>query len=128
MNGVTFQSNVTMVEKQMLGNMEAAAAELEKESVEWVQEQMLYGYHDRHGMDGHTEIYDTGVLIDTLKAEVKKDSQNTYTVSVGSPQKYAVYVHNGTHKLKARPFIRDALTKNTAKIRAITERNLKNGF
>ena len=52
---------------------------MKDESIEWVQEQMLYGYHDPHGPDGHTEIYDTGYMAEkSLKSEVKRDSQNAY--------------------------------------------------
>ena len=88
----------------------------------------MYGYHEPHGEDGHTEIYDTGKLIDTLDGEVKKASQNTYEVTVGSPQDYAVYVHQGTLKLHGRPFIRDGLEGNQDKIKEIFEKNAKKGF
>lgn len=94
--------------------------------IEWVQNQMLYGYHDPHGKDGHTEIYDTGFMSEkSLRASAKRDSQNTYTISAGSTAPYAGYVHNGTHKLKARPFLVDALEKNNDKAKAIYEKHLK---
>ena len=127
-NNVVFQSNLVMVQRQALQNFASAAKELESESVEWVQEQMLYGYHTPHGADGHTEIYDTGALIDSLKGKVTRDSQNTFTVTVGTDKDYAEFVHNGTYKLGARPFISDGLQKNRNKIESIIAKHAKEGF
>ena len=125
---VSFKSNLSVVTRQILGNLDDAGAQLAADAVEWIQEQMLYGYHDPHGPDGHTEIYDTGALIESIAAEVKKDSQNVLTVTAGAPQHYAKYVHQGTYKLKARPFIRDALEKNRGKVEQVAADNLKKGF
>jgi hypothetical protein len=72
---------------------------------------MLYGYKDPHGKDGHTEIVETGKLFDSIKGEVKRVSQNAYTVTIGTDVKYAIYVHNGTYKLKARRFITDGIMR-----------------
>ena len=128
MKNVKFESHLDQVVKQIDSNFQAMAEEMKAEAIEWVQEKMLYGYHEPHGEDGHTEIYDTGKLIDTLDGEVKKASQNAYEVTVGSPQPYAVYVHNGTYKLHGRPFIRDGLEGNQDKIKEIFENNAKKGF
>lgn len=117
LTNVKFTSNRTVITNQVLDNLKDAADAIKEEAIEWVQEQMLYGYKDPHGKDGHTEIYDTGYLSEkSLSANVKRDSQNAYTVTVGSDAKYAVHVHEGTRHLKGRPFIRDALEKNEAKI------------
>ena len=116
---VEFKSNVTQVLKQAGTTSQKVMNDLANKEVEWVQEQILYGYHDPHGADGHTEIVDTGKLFDGIQAEVTRDSQNTYTTTVGSDRKYAVYVHNGTYKLKARRFITDTLQKRQGEIRAI---------
>ena len=103
-----------------------AMDEMKTESIGWVQEQMLYGYSDPHGKDGHTEIYDTGYMAEqSLHADAKRDSQNTFTVSVGSDAPYAGYVHNGTHKLKGRPFLTDALEKNRGKSEQIYQKHLQ---
>lgn len=123
---VKFISHKTAVLNRLDSCIYFAMAEMKEESIEWVQEQMLYGYHDPHGPDGHTEIYDTGYMAEkSLKSEVKRDSQNAYTISVGSDAPYAVFVHNGTHKLKGRPFLVDALEKNNDKAKAIYEKHLK---
>lgn len=126
LDGVTIVSHRTVVNNKLNNCILDAMKEMEKESIEWVQEQMLYGYHDPHGKDGHTEIYDTGFMAEqSLRSEAKRDSQNAYTLSVGSTASYAKYVHNGTHKLKARPFLTDALEKNKGKQKEIYEKHLK---
>lgn len=122
---VKLVSHRTAVMSRLETCIYSAMEEMEKESIEWVQDQILYGYHEPHGKDGHTEIYDTGYLAEqSLQSEAKRDSQNTYTVSVGSTAPYAVYVHNGTHKLKGRPFLTDALEKNQDKMTAIYVKHL----
>ena len=113
---VIFKSNANVILKQVDAASEDAINQTKEIMVEAVQWQILYGYKDRHGKDGHTEIVDTGALYDSIKGEVKRDSQNTYTATVKSDRPYAVYVHEGTRKLKARRFMRDALEKNQKKI------------
>ena len=128
MASVEFHSNLTMIQDRMARNFKATADDLSEKAVEWTQYQILYGYKDRHGPDGHTEIVDTGELFDSIKATAKRNSQNAYTVDVGTDKSYAVYVHDGTYKLKGRPFIRDALEKNKDKIQQIVADHAKDGF
>ena len=132
MNNIKLISHRTIVTQKVDNCIKAAQKEMAEAAVEWVQEQMLYGYSDPHGSDGHTEIWwpdhdpSKGPhMADSIQAEVKRDSQNAYTVSVGSDKDYAKYVHNGTHKLKARPFLTDALEKNQDKQKAIYMKYLK---
>lgn len=128
MAGYTFKDNSVEVFRRMRRAMDGAANQLEGELVEAVQEKILYGYNDPHGDDGHTEIVDTGRLFDSISAEVKRDSQNTVTVNVGSTgdTPYAIFVHNGTRKLKGRPFITDALQEMRRRIREVLEDKLTN--
>lgn len=128
MAGYTFKDNSVEVFRRMRSAMDGAANQLEGELVEAVQEKILYGYNDPHGDDGHTEIVDTGRLFDSISAEVKRDSQNTVTVNVGSTgdTPYAIFVHNGTRKLKGRPFITDALQEMRRRIREVLEDKLTN--
>lgn len=129
MANYTFKDNSVEVLRRMDGAMSSAADDIKEMLVEAVQEKILYGYHDPHGKDGHTEIVDTGRLFDSIQADVKRDSQNTYTVTVGSTgdTPYSIFVHQGTRKLKGRPFIRDAMEESRPKIRKILERNIENG-
>ena len=108
----TFKSNVEAVKAAVKGKLDEAFDAVKDASVEWVHDQMLHGYHDPHGPDGHTEIYDTGALYDSIKAEVTTKALVMHKAEVGSNKDYAVFVHNGTRKLRGRPFIRDALEKN----------------
>lgn len=124
----TFVDNSTAVLRKMANATDRAARETEDALVEAVQEKILYGYHEPHGKDGHTEIVDTGRLFDSIDAEVKRVSQNTVDIRVGATgdTPYAVYVHNGTRKLKGRPFIRDGVEASQDKIRETMEQNYKN--
>jgi HK97 gp10 family phage protein len=106
---VTFKSNLDLVLRQLHANTEEAAAKAGEIAVESVQMKMLYGYKDVHGNPPHTEIVDTGRLFDSITAEVRKVSQNVVDVQVGTDVPYAPYVHDGTRKLKGRPFITDGL-------------------
>lgn len=124
----TFVDNSAAVLRRMITATDSAAAELADDLVEAVQEKILYGYHDPHGADGHTEIVDTGRLFDSIEAEVKRVSQNTADIRVGATGEtpYAVFVHNGTRKLKGRPFIRDGVQGQKEHIKYVLTKNYKN--
>ena len=139
----TFVDNSAAVLRRMITATDSAAAELaanilEKgcpETQDDAQEisqvvigKILYGYHDPHGADGHTEIVDTGRLFDSIEAEVKRVSQNTADIRVGATGEtpYAVFVHNGTRKLKGRPFIRDGVQGQKEHIKYVLTKNYKN--
>lgn len=121
-----FKDNSDLIIGKFFKATEEAVEDAKLVAVEAVQEQMLYGYKDRHGKDGHTEIVDTGALFDSLEGKIVRVSQNAYTISVGSPLKYAKFVHNGTSKLKARPFIRDGLMKKRKEIEQAMKAPYKN--
>ena len=119
-------SHRTAVLSRLDSCINSAMREMEKEAVDWVQEQMLFGYHDPHGKDGHTEIYQSGYMSEkSIKAKAQRDSQNTYTLSVGTDAPYGPYVHYGTIKLKGRPFLDDGLAKNVDKQKQIYLKHLK---
>ena len=125
-----FKSELVMTRSELARALKAASAELEEEAVEWVQYKMLYGYHDPHGEDRHTEIYDTyresGIhMIDDIHANTQRNSQDSYSVMVGTNKEYAVFVHNGTTKLKGRPFLRDALNDHIDDIERIIRKYLE---
>ena len=124
----TFVDNSAEVLSKLRGAIDGVAEQLKVDLVEGVQEKMLYGYNDPHGRDGHTEIVDTGRLFDSIQAEVKRVSQNTVDINVGATGEtnYAVYVHEGTHKLKGRPFITDGVQGKREHIRATLENGLRN--
>ena len=106
-----FKDNTELVLNALASATKEGAQKMADCAVESVQYQILYGYKDPHGKDGHTEIVDTGALFDSIKGDVKRQSQNLYTITVGTDRPYAVYVHNGTRYLKARRFITDGINR-----------------
>lgn len=106
-----FKDNTDIILEGIENATKKSIKKMAKIGVDSVQYQMLYGYNDPHGKDGHTEIVDTEKLFDSIKGKAQQVSQNAYTVIVGTNVKYAVYVHNGTYKLKARRFITDGIMR-----------------
>lgn len=125
---VRFQDNSAIVLRQIGTNSQRAMQNAGERLVESVQEKMLYGYKDLHGNPPHTEIVDTGALFDSIEAIVKRDSQNAFSVSVGTDIPYAGYVHNGTSKLKGRPFITDGAMAVQEELKEILATDLSAGF
>ena len=125
-NNYVFKDNTELVLSAIAAATKEGAKKMADCAVESVQYQILYGYKDPHGKDGHTEIVDTGALFDSIKGDVKRQSQNLYTVTVGTDRPYAVYVHNGTRYLKARRFITDGINRARGDMEDILREEMKN--
>lgn len=125
---VTYRDNSDIILRQMGGNIGDAARALGETAKEAIQTKMLYGYKDVHGNPPHTEILETGALFDSVDANVKRVSQNGFTVDAGAGTRYAKYVHDGTRKLKGRPFVTDGLTEATPEIERTIVTALRKGF
>ena len=121
-----FKDNTELVLNALASATKEGAQKMADCAVESVQYQILYGYKDPHGKDGHTEIVDTGALFDSIKGDVKRQSQNLYTITVGTDRPYAVYVHNGTRYLKARRFITDGINRVRGDMEDILRNEMKN--
>ena len=121
-----FKDNTELILNALASATAEGAQKMADTAVESVQYQILYGYKDPHGEDGHTEIVDTGALFDSIKGDVKRQSQNLYTITVGTDRKYAVYVHNGTRYLKARRFITDGINRAREDMEDILRDEMKN--
>ena len=121
-----FKDNTELVLNALASATKEGAQKMADCAVESVQYQILYGYKDPHGDDGHTEIVDTGALFDSIKGDVKRQSQNLYTITVGTDRPYAVYVHNGTRYLKARRFITDGINRARGDMEDILRDEMKN--
>lgn len=67
---------------------------------------------------------DTGRLRNSITHTI--DGGDSKAV-IGTNVEYARYVHNGTSRSKAQPFLTDAATRNTGKYRRIAEKMLENG-
>lgn len=125
-NNYVFKDNTELVLNALASATKEGAQKMADCAVDSVQYQILYGYKDPHGKDGHTEIVDTGALFDSIKGDVKRQSQNLYTITVGTDRKYAVYVHNGTRYLKARRFITDGINRAREDMEDIFRAEMKN--
>ena len=125
-NNYVFKDNTELVLNAIASATKEGAQKMADTAVESVQYQILYGYKDPHGKDGHTEIVDTGALFDSIKGDVKRQSQNLYTITVGTDRPYAVYVHNGTRYLKARRFITDGINRARGDMEDIFRDEMKN--
>ena len=125
-NNYVFKDNTELVLNALASATKEGAQKMADCAVESVQYQILYGYKDPHGKDGHTEIVDTGALFDSIKGDVKRQSQNLYTITVGTDRDYAVYVHNGTRYLKARRFITDGINRARGDMEDILRDEMKN--
>ena len=121
-----FKDNTELILNALASATAEGAQKMADTAVESVQYQILYGYKDPHGEDGHTEIVDTGALFDSIKGDVKRQSQNLYTITVGTDLDYAVYVHNGTRYLKARRFITDGINRARGDMEDILRDEMKN--
>lgn len=126
-NNFTVQDNTDIILSKIKAATQEGMRKAAKIAVDSVQYQILYGYKDPHGADGHTEIVDTGELFDSIEGEVKRVSQNAYTLVVGTNKKYAGFVHNGTRKLKARRFITDGVLRVKDEIPKAIKSSLQNG-
>ena len=125
-NNYVFKDNTELVLNALASATAEGAQKMADTAVESVQYQILYGYKDPHGEDGHTEIVDTGALFDSIKGDVKRQSQNLYTITVGTDRPYAVYVHNGTRYLKARRFITDGINRARGDMEDILRDEMEN--
>lgn len=125
-NNYVFKDNTELVLNALHSATKEGAQKMADCAVDSVQYQILYGYKDPHGDDGHTEIVDTGALFDSIKGDVKRQSQNLYTITVGTDRPYAVYVHNGTRYLKARRFITDGINRARGDMEDILRDEMKN--
>ena len=125
-NNYVFKDNTELVLNALASATKEGAQKMADCAVDSVQYQILYGYKDPHGKDGHTEIVDTGALFDSIKGDVRRQSQNLYTITVGTDRPYAVYVHNGTRYLKARRFITDGINRARGDMEDILRDEMKN--
>lgn len=125
---VRFEDHSTEVIRRVQGNLKKAAIDVGDIARDAVQEKMLWGYHDVHGNPPHTEIVDTGRLFDSIEGQVKAVNANVYQTSVGTDVPYAEYVHEGTYKLKGRPFITDGIMESREEIQSAIREALRRGM
>ena len=120
MANFVFHDHSDIVMRQMNANSDDTMSAVAEKLVESVQKAMLYKYKKMP--------VDTGRLYDSIEAEKKRTSSNSFTVQVGSAVKYAGYVHEGTRKMAGRPYIRDGVMDAQDDLRSIMQNGLSKGF
>ena len=65
-----------------------------------------------------------GALRDSIDHNVVDDKE-VYIGSTLISEDYPIYVHEGTYKMAAQPYIRDGVMNNLLALRAIAQRNYK---
>jgi HK97 gp10 family phage protein len=71
-------------------------------------------------------IRQTGDLMRDVNHEVEASGKDT--VDVGNSLKYAPFVHEGTRRMKGRPYIKDGITGGKGKLEDVATREMKKGF
>lgn len=66
---------------------------------------------------------DTGRLRNSITHSILQDEK---VAVIGTNVEYARYVHNGTRRQKAQPFLTDAVAQNADKYRRIFEAGMRN--
>ena len=116
---VVFIDNSKEVLKQMNDNADRALNAVGIKAVNLILWQMRQGYG--------RPIRQTGDLQRDVSFAVHPDEK---AVDVGNTLEYAPFVHDGTRKMQARPYISDALTsrENQRTVMRVYEQYLKRGF
>ncbi len=102
---------------QLNANAPAFLQAMGIEAVKCVNQQMESGYGK--------PIWQTGDLMRDVSYQVNA-SENT--VTIGNTLEYARYVHDGTSKMAARPYLRDAIIRNQARILEVGRELLRQGL
>lgn len=116
---IRMEDNSGDVISQMEKNVLAALTAMGEESVGMIVRMMNTGYG--------RPIWRTGNL---MREEHYKVRASDHAVDVGTPMEYAPFVHDGTSKMPARPYITDTLTSsdNLEALKEIAQDALSQGF
>lgn len=70
-------------------------------------------------------IFDTGTLIRSITFDVDLQAKKVF---IGTNIDYSIFVHNGTSRMRARPFLLDAVTENVNVWKEIIAEKLGQGW
>ena len=115
---VRITDNSDRVRSQMRGNVKKALTAMGVEAVHLIVNKMQAGYGK--------PIRQTGDLMRDVSYEVDRSGENT--VDVGNTLEYGKYVHDGTYKMRGRPYIRDALNEGGTALLNVAANALRDGF
>jgi len=113
--GYTLKDNSKEVLKQFEHNIPRALTAIGEAAVEVTTDYMKKRYY--------RPIYLTGDLIRDVNYKVHERS-----VDIGNSLNYANWVHNGTMKMAARPYLKDAILENRKIWEEVSSENLSKGF
>lgn len=116
-SGVKFTDNSKAVKDQMSGNIGRALTAMGLKGVELTTGKMKSGYG--------APIWETGDLSRSITSEPHPEKKS---VDIGSNLDYASWVHDGTRRMKGRPFLKDALTQGKNDLDEIGRKYLGEGF
>ena len=116
---ITMKDNSQDVMDLLARNINAALTAMGIKAESLIIGQMLRGFG--------RPIRKTGTLIGDVNYEIHPD---TRSVDVGNSKTYAIFVHEGTSRMSARPYITNALTSASGAdaIRTAAENALRQGF
>ena len=116
---ITMKDNSQDVMDLLARNINAALTAMGIKAESLIIGQMLRGFG--------RPIRKTGTLIGDVNYEIHPD---TRSVDVGNSKTYAIFVHEGTSRMAARPYITNALTSASGAdaIRTAAENALRQGF
>lgn len=72
-----------------------------------------------------SRIFDTGTLLRSITFEVDESQKK---ITIGTNIDYAIFVHNGTRRMRARPFLFDAITENIQVWKEVLAEQLGQGW
>lgn len=116
---ITMKDNSQDVMDLLARNINAALTAMGIKAESLIIGQMLRGFG--------RPIRKTGTLLGDVNYEIHPD---TRSVDVGNSKTYAIFVHEGTSRMAARPYITNALTSASGAdaIRTAAENALRQGF
>ena len=117
MVGAQFKDHSKEIKQQMDSNILAALTAMGLVGVEVVTEKMNTGYA--------RPIYQTGDLLRDVSSEPDEAKK---LVRIGNSLAYAPWVHNGTMRMTARPYLKDGITENIDRIQKTCQAHIKKGF
>lgn len=108
----------------MKDNIERALTAMGIVGVAGVVNRMAKGYYATRKRDGsmNPQIRQTSALMQSITSEIDGNK-----VNIGTNNKYARYVHDGTRYMKARPFLVDGVNESIDKLKAVAIQELSKG-
>lgn len=119
MSSVKMIDHRAKVLAQMNANVSRASQAVGTEAVGMTVSKMQSGYGK--------PIRQTGNLMRDVNFKVDEDGKKT-VITIGNSLFYAPMVHEGTSRMKGRPYLKDAIQGGWSRLQEIWKAYLKEGF